>query len=83
MSVGLDSEPQVIAINDQPGILIGGYTGLADLSDPVRTWNPSRWKLVAKGMTMVWDSEGTEIRIFAVSKTLTKAQLLRFAESIP
>jgi hypothetical protein len=83
MSVGLDSEPQVIAVNAQPGILIGGTTGLADLSDPVRTWNPSRWKLVSKGLTMIWDNEGRTFRIFAASKTVTKAQLLRFAESIP
>jgi len=82
-SVGLDSEPQVVSVNDHPAILIGGATGYANLSGTIRTWNPERWRIAPKEMTLIWKTEEMAFRIFVVSKSITKAQLLRIAESIP
>jgi len=81
--VGSESEPQEIAINDQPGILYGGFTLLADLSDPVQTWNPARSVMIPIGMTLIWDRDATRFIIFVESTTITKEEILRLAESIP
>ncbi len=84
--VGLESEPEVIAINGQPGIFYRGVTGLADLSGSVRKWNPSRWKPnkdVTKGASMIWESDGRTFILAVESTTITQEGLLRIAESIP
>ncbi len=84
--VGLDSEPQVVAINGQPAIFFRGVMGLADLSGSVRKWNPSRWKSskdVTKGASMIWESDGRTFVLIVESMTITKEDIIRLAESIP
>lgn len=84
ISVGLKSEPQVVAINGQPAVLFSGAMGLADLSGPVKKWNPSRWKSTTdatKGAWMIWESDG---RTFWLTSTaITREELIRLAETIP
>jgi hypothetical protein len=84
--VGLKSEPQVIAVKGKSAIFYTGITGLADLSGSVRKWNPSRWKEnkdVTKGATMIWESDDRTFFLTASSATITKADLVSMAESIP
>ncbi len=86
ISVGPDSEPQVIMLNGQPAIFYRGVTGLADLTGSVRKWNPSRWKSnrdVTKGASMIWESNGRTFMLAADSTALSQESLLRLAESIP
>jgi hypothetical protein len=86
ISLPVESEPQVVMIHDQAGIFYRGVFGLADLSGSVQKWNPSRYMSnmdVKKGVTMIWDSEGRTFWLVVVSTTLTKEDLVRFAESIP
>jgi hypothetical protein len=86
ITVGMESEPQIVAINDQPAILYEGIMGLADLSGSVRTWNPSRWKPmkdVAKGMSMIWEDGERTFWLTIESTGITKEEMLRLAESIP
>jgi hypothetical protein len=84
--VGPENKQEVIAVNDQPAMFFHGVLGFADLSDPVRKWNPSRWKSandVTKGMTVIWESDGRTFVLTAESATITKENLLWLAESIP
>jgi hypothetical protein len=86
ISVGKESEPQVIAVHDQPGVLIRVAYGFADLSGDVREWNPDRWKKSkdpAKGISMIWENDGRTFRLVAESAAITKEDLIRLAESIP
>ncbi len=86
VTVGPESELQVIAINDQPAVFFRGAAGLADLSGSVRKWNPSRWKPtkdVTKGAWMIWENTERTFMLVATSETITKEDLLRLAESIP
>lgn len=85
-SLGLESEPQVVAVNGQPGVIYRGVVGLADLSSDVKMWNPSRWMSsldVTRGATMVWESDGRTFRLIALSASIGKDEMLRMAESIP
>ncbi len=86
ISLGIESEPQIIALNDQPAILFGGVMGLADLSGPVRKWNPSRWKPTAdvtKGLSMTWENEDQTFWLTVESGTISREDVIRLAESIP
>jgi hypothetical protein len=82
-SVGKNSEPQVITVKDQPGVIFSEVIYLADLSDPVREWNPERGKLVPQGLLMSWEDEGTTFLLMANSMSLSRHDLIRMAESIP
>jgi hypothetical protein len=81
--VELTGEPQVIAVNDQPGVIYGGITALDNLADPVKEWNPVRWKIVPKGLTMIWEDEKTTFWLVTNSQKLSRRNLIRMAESIP
>jgi hypothetical protein len=85
ISVGPESEPQVIAVHDQPGVHIPIAYGFADLSGSVRKWNPSRWKISkdpTKGAWVIWENDGRTFSLVAGSATITKEDLIRIAESI-
>lgn len=85
LSVGAESEPQVIAVHDQPGVLIGVAFGFADLSGSAE-WNPYRGKMSkdpAQGASMIWEDDGRTFLLSAGSATVTKQELIRLAESIP
>lgn len=84
--VGPEDKPQILAINDQPAVFFQGVWGLADLSDPVRKWNPSRWKPtkdVTTGAWITWENQGRTFMLVAESAAITQEDLLRLAESIP
>lgn len=87
ISVGLTSEPQVIAVNGQPAVFFRGVPYyVTDLSGSVREWNPERGKPIrdsTKGAWMTWESDGRVFTLVATSNTITKKGLLRVAESIP
>jgi hypothetical protein len=86
ISVGPESEPQVITVHDQPGILIQVAYGFADLAGSVREWNPSRWKKSkdpTNGAWIIWESDEKTFSLKAESGTITKEDLVRMAESIP
>jgi hypothetical protein len=86
ISLPLKSEPQVLAVNAQPAILYSGLAGLADLSGPVKTWNPLRWKAIKdinSGSMLIWENQGWTFWITAESTAVSRRDLLRMAESIP
>lgn len=86
ISVGLESGPEVIAIDDQPAILYRGVAGLADLSGSTRKWNPSRLKPsgdIAKGWSLIWEKEGRTFHLVIESSAIAKEDVVRLAESIP
>lgn len=86
ISLPLESEPQVIAINGQPALFHRGLSSFADLSDPVQKWNPSRYMTnmdITKGATVMWESEGKSFILTVESTSLIKEDLLRMAKSIP
>lgn len=83
ISVGLDSEPQVVAVNDQPAVLYKGISTLSDLSDPVRKWNPARGKVINAGTTIIWENGEKTFQLVIESTKITKKDALRLAGSIP
>lgn len=86
ISVGLENEPQVTAVNDQPAVFFRSFVGFAELSDPVREWNPSRWKIIegsTQSMWLIWENDGRTFVLNAGSPTVTKDDLIRMSESIP
>jgi hypothetical protein len=86
VSVGEKSDPQVIAVHEQPGVFIRVAYGFADLSGQVREWNPGRWRInkdPTKGAWIIWESDGRTFQLVAESATITKEALIRIAESIP
>jgi hypothetical protein len=86
ISVAEKNEPQVIKIHDQPGVFIRVAYGFADLSGPVREWNPARWRLSkdpTKGGWVIWENDGRTFSLIASSATITREDLIRVAESIP
>jgi len=86
VSLGLKNEPQVVAVNGEPAVYYTGVTGLADLSGSVRKWNPTRWKtnlVITKGATMIWESIGRTFILSIDAATISKADLIHVAESIP
>jgi hypothetical protein len=83
VSVGMNDEPQVIAVNDHPGVIFGGMTATYNLADPVKKWNPERWKIVPKGLTMIWENGGTTFWLITNSQKVSRDNLIRLAESIP
>ena len=85
-SVGLESRPQVVAVNDQPAVLFRGVMQLADLSGTIRKWNPSRgtWNMdPAAGLTLVWENEGRTYVLVASSRAIREEDVLRVANSTP
>jgi hypothetical protein len=82
-SVGINSEPQVVAVNDQPGVIFNEVLYLANLTDPVQNWNPERGKLVPKGTMLSWDDDKTMFWLMTNSQRLSRHNLIRMAESIP
>jgi len=86
ISVGLESEPKVVAVNDEPAVLFRGVIQFADLWDTDREWNPSRgrWNTdPAAGYSLYWEDDGRRYSLIASSRHITERQLLRMAESIP
>jgi hypothetical protein len=86
ISVGIESEPRVIAVHDQPGVMIRVAYGFADLSGSVREWNPYRGKASkdpTKGISLIWENDGRTFQLIAESATITQEALIRIAESIP
>lgn len=86
ISVGEKSEPHVIKVHDQPGVFMRVAYGFADLSGPVREWNPGRWRInkdPTKGAWVIWENDGRTFSLIAESATITREELVRIAESIP
>jgi hypothetical protein len=85
-SVGLENEPQVIAVTDQPAILFRGVFGLADLSGTIREWNPSRgtWNTNPEaGYSLIWENERRTFFLVVSSRRISEKGVIRIAESIP
>ena len=85
-SVGLESQPQVIAVNDQPAVLFTHFLFLKDLADPVQKWNPSRYKFNNRdpeALFLTWETDEMTFEIAVKSPSITEQDLLRIAESIP
>lgn len=86
INVRPESEPAVVSIDDQPAILYRGVAGLADLSGPVRKWNPLRWKAGSdsiQGWSLIWEKEGRTFFLVVESPSVTKEDVVRLAESTP
>ena len=86
ISARLKSDPQLTRSRAHPAILYSELAGLADLSGPVKAWNPSRWKAIKdinSGSMLIWENEGRTYWITAESSSVSRADLLRMAESIP
>lgn len=86
VTVGSENKPQILEINRQPAVFFQGVWGLADLSDPVRKWNPFRWKPtkdVTNGAWITWENDGRTFRLLVESAAITKEDVIRLAESIP
>jgi len=84
--VNLESEPQVLSVNGHPAVFYKGAMGFYNLADPVRAWNPSRWKAAAhpeQGASLIWDADGRTFFLIVESDSISKEDLLRLAESIP
>lgn len=85
-SVGLEAQPQVVAVNDQPAVLFKNYLLLMDLSDPVQKWNPSRATFNNRdpeALFLTWETDEMTFDIAVKSPSVTEEDLLRLAESIP
>lgn len=71
--VGRESSVEEVAINGQPGALLRGG------------WENGRWRPVPV-MTLLWQPEGAEatysLRAYTPSAEVTKADLIRMAESV-
>lgn len=81
-----DNKPEVITINEQPAVLLPGLQILVDLSDPVGQWNPYRGKYDNRdpeAFFLVWDADGMLFQLAAKSPTISRRDLIRFAESVP
>ncbi|MCL4268617.1 MAG: hypothetical protein KJZ72_03695 [Anaerolineales bacterium] len=86
ITVRPENKQEVLTVHDQPAVFFHGIMGIADLSGPVQTWNPSRWKSFddgTNGLTLIWENEGRTYSLITVSTTMTKQDLLHLAESIP
>lgn len=86
ISVSPKDQPEVIKINGQPAVLFPRLQMLMDLSDPVREWNPFRGKYDnhdPEAFFLTWDNGEVTFDLAVKSRTVTKENLIRMAESIP
>ena len=85
-SVSVENQPETVTVNDQPAVLFHNLQFLMDLSDPVRPWNPSRGKFDNRdreALYLTWENDGRIFGLASKSRTISKQELLRMAESIP
>lgn len=85
-SVGLETQPQVIEVNDQPAVLFYDFLFLRDVSGSVREWNPTRYKFNnhdPEALFLRWEADGRTFEIAVKSRTISRRALIRLAESIP
>jgi hypothetical protein len=87
-SFNVDSAHQleVITINEQPAVLLPGLQLLADLSDPVQQWNPSRGTYDNRdpeAFFLIWEADGMKFELATKSPTISINDLKRLAESMP
>lgn len=85
-SVDSENQPEVITIDEQAAILFHDLQILMDLSDPIQQWNPYRGKYDNRdpeAFFLIWESDGMRFEIATKSQTISKRDLIRFAESIP
>lgn len=85
-SVGLESQPQILTINDQPAVLFQDYLLLMELSDPVRQLNPSRYKFNNRDPEALFLIRETDWKTFWIatkSRAISEKELIRIAGSIP
>jgi hypothetical protein len=86
INVGSENQPEVITINEQPAVLFPSLQILMDLSDPIQEWNPYRGKSDNRdpeAFFLIWESDGMRFEIATKSRTLSKEELIRLAQSIP
>jgi len=86
INVDLENQPEIIMINEQTAILFPGLQILMDLSDPIQPWNPYRRKFDNRdpeAFFLIWESDGMRFTIATKSRTISKEDLIRLAESIP
>ena len=84
--VDSENQPEVITIHEQTAILFPGLQILMDLSDPIQEWNPYRGKSDNRdpeAFFLIWESDGMRFEIATKSRTLSKEELIRLAQSIP
>ena len=88
MYIEVDSknQPEVIKVNEQPAVLFPRQQMLMDLSDPIRKWNPYRGKYDNRdpeAFFLTWENGEITFDLAVKSRTITKEDLVRMAESIP
>jgi hypothetical protein len=85
-NVDSKSQPELIKINKQTALLFPNFQLLMNLSDPIKKWNPYRIKFDNRdpdAFFMIWESDGMRLEIATKSRTISKEDLVRLAESIP
>jgi len=85
-NVNSENQPEVVMIHEQPAVLLPGLQILMDLSDPIQQWNPYRGRSDNRdpeAFFLLWESNGMRFEIATKSRTISKEDLIRLAESIP
>lgn len=85
-SVGVESQPEILSVNDRPAVLIPDLLFLADLSGPVQQWNPSRSKYNNQdheAFFLIWENDGRTFTIATQSRKISKEEIIHMAQSIP
>jgi len=85
-SVGEENQPEQVTVNDQPAILFHNLQIQMNLSDPVREWNPSRWKFSnnnREALYLTWEKDELTFSLASQAQNITGKVLLRIAGSIP
>jgi hypothetical protein len=85
-SVGLESQPQVVKVHDQPAVMFHGIMMFADLFETDLKWNVSRWQWNSDpeaGYSLFWEKNGRAYSLVAWGRTISEKDMIRIAESIP
>jgi hypothetical protein len=85
-SVGMESEPQIVQVHDEPAVMFRGIIRFADLYETDLQWNPSRWQWNTgpeQGYSLFWEKNGKAYSLVAWSKGISAKDMIRMAESIP
>ncbi len=84
--MGKENEPEIVKLQERSVFIFPRLLLLADLSDPIRKWNPERGIYDNRdpdALFLIWESHGQTFEMSAKAPDVSKEDLMRLVGSIP
>jgi hypothetical protein len=84
-AVGLEAEPKIITVNQEPAVLFRGMMQFTELYETTREWNPvrGRWDTDPDaGLSLFWENEERTYALVAWGREFPEEAIIIIAESI-